>query len=101
LAARFLLKAIQRTLSPFFRTKFGLVRGTNEKGHLICDYARDKEVLSLIDPLSEAQIQYIERLGGKVSQYLNGVEASQLIQELLKDDWRVERASNIYAAERP
>jgi hypothetical protein len=58
-------------------------------------------VLSLIDPLSEAQIQYIERLGGKVSQYLNGVEASQLIQELLKDDWRVERASNIYAAERP
>jgi len=51
------------------------------------------------EPASWRQKLYIERLGGVAMARLTKYDASQLIDRLTKEEWRVERAGRIYETE--
>lgn len=51
------------------------------------------------EPASWRQKLYIERLGGVATAHLTKYDASQLIDKLTKEGWRVERAGRIYETE--
>jgi hypothetical protein len=50
---------------------------------------------------SDNQIAYVKRLGGTVGPTLSFEEASQLIDQLIQEEWRVERANRLYGEEKP
>jgi AP2 domain len=51
------------------------------------------------EPASWRQKLYIERLGGIATAHLTKYNASELIDRLTKEEWRVERAGRIYETE--
>lgn len=97
------LHAIRKCLPPDLRLEYGLAGpgGVGVVSSMREDYARDEETASLLNPPSDRQITYIEHLGGKVPRFLSATRASNLIEKLKEDDWRVERASHLYAQESP
>lgn len=90
------LLAIKTSLNPVDREIF-CMSSTNEFWRF---YVRDQEIESILNPVADAQHIYIERLGGKVTPFMSGRTASELIHTLTDDPVACERASRIYEAER-
>src|ERR1700730_5760169 len=57
-------------------------------------------VIDFTGTASDNQIAYIERLGGRVNPQLSFDEASQLIDKLTQEEWRVEKAHRLYGEEK-
>jgi hypothetical protein len=90
------LLAIKASLNPVDREMF-YMSSTSEFWRF---YVRDEEIESILNPVADAQRIYIERLGGKVTPFMSGRTASELIDTLTNDPVACERASRIYEAEK-
>lgn len=67
--------------------------------HYSVDLTEEQKEQQKTEPASWRQKLYIERLGGIATAHLTKYDASQLIDRLTQEEWRVERAGRIYETE--